>query len=250
MHSKIPISVIILTKNSQKYLKEVLNALKDFEEVLIIDNGSKDATLDIAKSFKNVKIFKEEFIGFDPLKNRALKYAKNDWVLYIDSDEILTNELAKEIKNLTLNSNTVYALKRDNYYKQKLIKCCGWNKDFVLRLFNRKETQFNNNLVHESLLKKDLKIKKLKNPMRHYSFEKPEELIEKMNLYSTLYAQNYKKRKNITPLQAFLKAAFSFFKNYFLQKGFLCGYEGLLISISNANGVFYKYIKLYEKNKQ
>ena len=121
MHSKIPISVIILTKNSQKYLKEVLNALKDFEEILIIDNGSKDATLDIVKSFKNVKIFKEEFIGFGPLKNRALKYAKNDWVLYIDSDKILTNELAKEIKNLTLNSNTVYALKRDNYYKQKHI---------------------------------------------------------------------------------------------------------------------------------
>ena len=251
MHSKLEISVVILTKNSQQYLERVLSALGSFKEVLIIDNGSTDNTIEIAKKFNNTKIIYEEFIGFGALKNKALTYTKYDWVFVVDSDEVISHELVKEIASLELKNKNIYTIKRDNYYKNKLIKCCGWGNDFVMRLFNKKITQFNNNKVHESLLikNKNLNIVKLDNVMKHYSFDNPIELINKMNHYSTLYAQEHKHRKNSSPIIAVSKAIFAFFKNYILQRGILCGYEGVLISISNANGVFYKYIKLYEENK-
>ncbi len=243
------ISVTILTKNSQKYIKECLESLRDFDEIIVLDNGSSDETIEIAKSFENVKLIEHKFIGFGALKNLAIEKAKNEWILSIDSDEILSSKLLESIKNLELkDKNIVYEISRLNHYKKKPIKCCGWYPDRVLRLFNRKYTKFSDVLVHESLIKKDdTQVEKLNGFLLHYPFENATELIEKMQRYSTLYAKESKKKS--TPTKAFFRATFAFFKNYILQRGFLCGYEGLLISISNANGVFYKYIKLYEKGK-
>ena len=243
------ISVTILTKDSQKYLKECLESLRDFDEVIILDNGSSDNTIKIAKSFKNVRVVEHEFIGFGALKNLAIKSTKNEWILSIDSDEILSKELLKNIKNIELKEkNIIYEISRLNHYKKKPIKCCGWYPDRVLRIFNKEHTKFSNDLVHESLIKREnSKIKSLDGFLLHYPFDGASSLIEKMQRYSTLYAQN--STKKATPTKAFFRATFAFFKNYILQRGFLCGYEGLLISISNANGVFYKYIKLYEKER-
>ena len=246
---KINISVIILTKNSEKYLNDVLNALKEFEEVLIIDNGSKDNTLNIALGFENVKIYKEKFIGFGPLKNKVLEYSKNEWVLFIDSDEIIKTEMVEYIKQIDLSKKeNIFSFLRDNYYKKELIKCCGWENDYVMRLFNKKHTKFNNKKVHESLvIKKNSNVIKTKYGMKHYSFDSIEELINKMQLYSTLFATESNKRATV--LKAMSSACFKFIKNYFFQKGFLYGYKGLIISVSNANGVFYKYMKLYERKR-
>lgn len=245
------ITVIILTKNSQKYIYTCLAALKKFDEIILLDNGSKDATIEIARKFKNVKVYSSEFIGFGPLKNLAISYATHDWILSVDSDEIFDNALVDEILNLDLENQTIYSILRDNYYNKKIIRCCGWNNDFVLRLFNKNTTKFNNKQVHESIIiVKDTKIQKLKNSFKHYSFNNAKELIEKMQNYSSLYAKEYKNKKYSSPSKAIFRALFAFLKNYFFQKGFLYGYEGLLIAISNANGVFYKYIKLYEENKK
>ncbi|MBE0515690.1 hypothetical protein [Sulfurimonas sp.] len=87
-------------------------------------------------------------------------------------------------------------------------------------------------------------------PIKHYPFDNAAQFINKMQHYSTLFAQNNKNKRSSSPLRAFSSALFAFFKSYFIKKGFLCGYEGLLISVSNANGVFYKYIKLFEENKK
>ena len=245
----IKISVIILTKNSEKYLKKVLKALKDFEEVLIIDNGSTDNTLKITKEFKNCKIYKEKFIGFGPLKNKALMYTKNDWVLFVDSDEIVKKEMTEKIKTLDFTKeNRIYSFLRDNYYKNRLIQCCGWENDYVIRLFNKNYTKFNNNLVHESvIIKKDAKLLKIKEGIKHYSYASIEELLDKMQKYSTLFSKENNYKPSIIKLV--LSPLFKFIKNYFFQKGFLYGYIGFVISVSNANGVLYKYLKLYEKVK-
>jgi len=243
------ISVVILTKNSSLYIKECLESLKEFSEIIVLDNGSTDETMTIAKKFTNVTIHQHDFIGFGPLKNLAITYASNDWILSIDSDEIVSQELVEEIKNLKRQNNYVYAIARDNFYHHKLVQCCGWKNDYVLRLFNRDSTKFNNKQVHESLLLEDITVHKLQHKMKHYSFSKAENLIDKMQKYSSLYAQEHRGKKTSSPFKAFSRALFSFIKNYFLQKGFLCGYEGFIISVSNANGVFYKYIKLYEVNK-
>jgi len=242
-------SVTILTKNSQKYLKSCLEALEHFDEVLILDNGSSDSTLEIAQKFENTTILEHPFLGFGPMKNYAAQMARNDWILSIDSDEIASEELIHEISELNPSyTRAVYAFNRLNHYRGKPIRCCGWYPDRVLRLYNRTHTNFNHAMVHESLvMNPDTEKRHLRGVLLHYPFDGVAELIDKMQSYSTLYAQESERKSS--PTKAFFRASFSFFRNYFLQKGFLCGHEGLLISISNANGVFYKYMKLYEKQK-
>ena len=219
--------------------------------MIVLDNGSSDATMEIAQEFSNVTIYKHNFIGFGPLKKLAVSYARNEWILSIDSDEIFSEALVEEISNLKLDKDNVYSILRDNYYNKKLVKCCGWDNDYVERLFNKRVVNFNDKQVHESLdITPSIKIKKLNNSFKHYTFDSADQLLSKMNSYAKLYAKEHKNLKHSSPFKAFSKATFAFFKNYILQKGFLSGNEGLLIAISNANGVFYKYIILYEENKK
>jgi glycosyltransferase involved in cell wall biosynthesis len=244
------ISVTILTKNSEAYLSECLEALKAFSEVLILDNGSTDRTFDIAGKFANVRVYEHPFTGFGPMKNLAVDKSSNDWILSIDSDEIVTPELAGEILNLDLDSNCLYTVVRDNYYHGRMIRGCGWGNDRVSRLFNRKTTRFNNKLIHEGVEKKEGMASKLLNGrLKHYSYDNSSQLIQKMQHYSTLWAEENLGRKKTTPVKALLNGFITFFQSYVVKKGWLYGYEGLLISISNANGAFYKYIKLYEAER-
>ena len=242
------ISVTILTKNSQKYLKQCLDSLNSFDEIIILDNGSTDNTIDIASKYPNVKIVKHHFIGFGPLKNLATSFTKHEWILNIDSDEIVSEELVNEIKKLIPKKNYIYSIPRHNYYKNRLIKCCGWYPDKVLRIYNKHHTNYNTHMVHESLIKNDNTIiQNLSSPIIHHSYDSIEQLLEKLQRYTILWAKNNKKKSS--PFKALMHALFAFLKNYFLQKGFLYGYEGLLISVTNANHVFYKYMKLYELQK-
>ncbi|HOL65523.1 MAG TPA: glycosyltransferase family 2 protein [Accumulibacter sp.] len=242
------ISVTILTRNSEKYLPRCLDALTGFDEVIVLDNGSTDSTLRLVTGYANVRLIEHPFIGFGPLKNLAVSSARNEWILSVDSDEIVTAKLLDELRTLDLaDERAVYSIARDNYYNGRLVRCCGWRPDRVMRLFCRRHTRFNDLRVHESLLvKPDTRLRQLRGTLQHFPYASAAELIDKMQKYSTLYAEQNSKRSS--PAKAFFRAAFAFIRNYIFQKGFLCGYEGLLISVSNAVGVFYKYIKLYEKN--
>ncbi|EAL1634420.1 glycosyltransferase [Campylobacter coli] len=248
------ISVIIIVKNAQNTLFECLNSLKEFGEIILLNNESSDNTLNIANEFKkdfaNLHIYHSAFIGFGALKNLALSYAKNDWILSIDADEVLENECIKELKNLELQEDNIIALSRKNLYKGEWIKACGWWPDYVLRIFNKNFTRFNDNLVHESLvLPSNAKKIYLKNGLRHYAFRDISHLIDKMQYYSSLWAkQNIHKKSGV--LKANLRAFWTFFRNYFLKSGFLYGYKGFIISVCNALGTFFKYMKLYELQKQ
>ncbi|EFP1606328.1 glycosyltransferase [Campylobacter jejuni] len=248
------ISVIIIVKNAEQTLLECLNSLKDFDEIILLNNESSDNTLNIANEFKkdfaNLHIYHSAFIGFGALKNLTLSYAKNDWILSIDADEVLENECIKELKNLELQEDNIIALSRKNLYKGEWIKACGWWPDHVLRIFNKNFTRFNDSLVHESLvLPSNAKKIYLKNGLRHYAFRDISHLIDKMQYYSSLWAkQNIHKKSGV--LKANLKAFWTFFRNYFLKNGFLYGYKGFIISVCNALGTFFKYMKLYELQKQ
>ncbi|EDP6265747.1 glycosyltransferase [Campylobacter jejuni] len=248
------ISVIIIVKNAEQTLLECLNSLKDFDEIILLNNESSDNTLNIANEFKkdfaNLHIYHSAFIGFGALKNLALSYAKNDWILSIDADEVLENECINELKNLELQEDNIIALSRKNLYKGEWIKACGWWPDYVWRIFNKNFTRFNDNLVHESLvLPSNVKKIHLKNGLRHYAFRDISHLIDKMQYYSSLWAkQNIHKKSGV--LKANLRAFWTFFRNYFLKNGFLYGYKGFIISVCNALGTFFKYMKLYELQKQ
>ena len=244
------ISVCILVKNAEKTLAECLNSLSEFGEIVLLDNGSTDKTLQIAQKFnatyKNLRVEQSEFIGFGALKNLCVGYAKNEWILSIDSDEVLEIQALSELKTLNLSKNSVVALGRKNLYNGEWIKACGWYPDFVWRIFNKNFTGFNDNFVHESvIIPQDTQKIYLKNALKHYAFDDINALLDKLQRYSTLYAQ-CNLHKNSSMSKAVVRSFWSFLRNYFLKKGFLYGYKGFMISTCNALGVFFKYAKLYE----
>ncbi|TLD80202.1 glycosyltransferase family 2 protein [Helicobacter sp. MIT 05-5293] len=252
MNNLSSISVTILAKNAQKTLQECLEALKDFDEVILLDNESSDDTQSIAQSFPNVRIYTSAFIGFGALKNLAVSYAKNDWILSIDSDEILEESTKQALTTMTLQTNTIYALPRKNLYNGEWIKACGWYPDYVWRLFNKNFTRFNDNVVHESvIIPQNAQTLKLQSGIKHYAASNIESIIAKMDRYTTYSAQQkYKQGKKTSMFGAIARFFVTFAKDYLVRGGFKYGYKGFIVALLNANGAFFRYAKLYELHKQ
>jgi glycosyltransferase involved in cell wall biosynthesis len=242
------ISAVLITKNAEATINLTLASLQEFSEVVVLDTGSTDRTLEICKRYNNVEIYRTGFTGFGKAKNKASELAKNDWILSIDADEVISKELLASIKKEVFKPNTVYKWKRENYYREKRVKYSGWGKEFVTRLYNKRQTSFNQKLVHESVRTDKMKIKALKGHLIHYSYLSISDFAIKRDFYSELFALEYKGKRKSNPFTAFLKSVFNFFNTFFVQLACLDGYRGLLIAISNANVTFMKYLKLYEAN--
>jgi len=243
------ISAVLIVKNSENSLAKTLHSLESFKEVIVYDNGSTDASKKIAQSFSNVILIEGTFDGFGTTKNRATSFAKNDWIFFIDSDEVVSKKLLKNFSTLSLEKNRLYFIKRINFYKTQQIKHC-WGDDTLARLYNKKETSFTNAMVHESLQEKNLSKVYLHGNLLHYPYNTLSEFLIKADRYSTAFAKEHKGKKNSSPTKAFLNGSFSFFKTYVLKRGFLDGYAGLVIAFSHMVTNFFKYIKLYELNKE
>jgi glycosyltransferase involved in cell wall biosynthesis len=244
------ISVTVLAKNSEKYLKEVLKSLSLFGEVIVYDTGSTDETIDIAQSFPNVRVIRAPFVGFGPTHNMASAAAKNNWILSMDSDEIATPELVKAITNEDLDLKSVYSFQRHNYFNGKFIKWCGWYPDRQIRLYNKTKTKFSDDQVHEAIVSEGMRSVALPGPIIHYSYGSINDFLSKMQSYSTLFASQNRGKKKSSLSKALAHGFFAFFKSYFLKMGFLGGYEGYVISAYNSHTAYYKYLKLYEANHE
>lgn len=238
------ISVVIIAHNAEKTLKSTLDSLIHFEDVVVYVNNSTDNTVKIIQDYKNVHMIEGDFLGFGPTKNLASTYAKNEWIFSLDSDEVVTPSLYEELtKRQFDNPNTVFILKRDNYFFEKHIKHSGWGNDYLVRIYNRTQHQFNNNLVHEHIeLKSDTIQIKLNSSFQHNAVTDLNQFLQKVMKYSDLASQN---KKTCTLFIVISKSLFAFFKTYFLQLGFLDGWRGLVIAVSNFNGKFFRYIKRY-----
>ncbi|WP_026996058.1 glycosyltransferase family 2 protein [Flectobacillus major] len=244
------ISVTILTKNSASRLRQCLDALQGFDEVVILDNGSSDNTLAIAREYTNVQIYEHPFLGFGKMRNMSVSFCKNDWILWVDSDEVLDKALLDTVESLPLNPHQLYRFLRKQYYHGKYINGAGWGNDKVIRLFNKNSTSFNDKDVHEGLITSGLQVVDVLGVIHHYSYENATQLLAKMNHYSTLFAEQNQHLKQTHPIIAYLKKTFHFWNYFIIKKGFLYGYEGYLISYCNAQGAFFKYMKLYEMNQK
>lgn len=242
------ISVTVLTKNSEKYLKEVLKSLAPFGEVVIYDTGSTDNTIDIAQTFPNVRVIRAEFIGFGPTHNMASAAAKNNWILSIDSDEIATPELIRAIADENGDIKSVFSFPRHNYFNGKFIKWCGWYPDRQIRLYNKTKTKFSDDQVHEAIIADSMRHVALKGPIIHHSYGSIADFLAKMQSYSSLFANQYRGKRKSSFSKALLHGFFAFFKAYVLKRGFLGGYEGYIISAYNGHTAYYKYLKLHEAN--
>lgn len=245
----IAISVVMITKNASLHLQECLESLTLFEEVVIYDNGSTDNTLEIATEFSNVSLHTGPFLGFGKSKAHAVSLAKNEWVFALDADEPMSEALISELQKISLEEGTLYEVRRDNYYHDKHIKCCGWYPEYIIRLFNRQETNYDDAVVHEQVQRHHLKSQKLKHPIKHYSFHNVSDFLEKIQKYSELYAETHQGKKKSSVFKAIFRGQFMFFKSYILKGGWKCGFEGFVISFFAGLGTTVKYLKLNEKNK-
>ena len=248
-HDIMNISVVIIVKNGARTIEECLKSLESFDDIVVFDNGSTDGTQELCKAFSNVNLVEGDFIGFGPTKKLASTYAKHDWILSLDSDEIMTPEGVKILKSKELSSDTVYSIKRINYYKEIEIKH-GWSNDILPRLYNRKKTNISNKMVHEGVVTDGMKVEYLDFSVKHLRYSSMSEFLIKADQYSTLFAkQNVGKRRS-SPLKAIGNSCFTFIRKYIFKLGFLDGYPGLIMAYSNMVENFYKYMKLYELNKE
>lgn len=250
MSSTQTISIVIITKNAERTLSACLESVKWASEVIVVDSGSDDSTEEIAKEF-GAKFHSVSWLGFGPQKNVAIDLATSHWALSLDADEVVTPSLATEIQDIIRQPHTekVYEILRISKYCGKEMRHSGWDKDYVARLFHRGSAVFSNSLVHERLLFEG-DASKLINHLEHDSFESLEEVLEKMNRYSTLGAKELAiQNKKSSVFKAVTHGLAAFFKTYFIKAGFLDGAEGFMLAISNAEGAYYKYLKLYLSQK-
>ena len=211
--------------------------------------------MSIARQFSNTQWYTGTFSGFGPTKNKAVELASNDWVLSLDADECLDEKFVKELKSWVAQSPThrLGCLLRDNYFIGKKINHSGWNSDWVIRLFNRRHSHFNNRPVHESIVvMEDSIMYKFTSPIRHNTVENINQSIKKIRHYSELAAPGIVAKNKLTHrwmALIFLRSLATFTKTYLLQLGVLDGWRGFVIAWCNANGVFFKYLKAYIKYK-
>lgn len=242
------LSVILITRNEEVNLADCLTSLEGIaQQIVVVDTNSSDRTLEIAKTYGAVIAQREDWPGFGPQKNRALDLATCEWVLSLDADERLTPALRSEILTAIHHSAHVdcFAIPRLSWYCGRFIRHSGWSPDYVDRLFKRGSARFSDDLVHERLIPTG-QVAKLENPMLHFSFMNYSQVLQKIDRYSTASAeQAFAKGKVSSPLKAVLHGTWAFFRTYFLQAGFLDGSQGFALAISNGQGTYYRYLKLW-----
>ena len=230
------LSVVIITKNEEKHIKNAIKSVLFADEILVLDSGSTDKTLDIAREL-GARVEYQKWLGFGRQKNKAVELASNDWVFVLDADEQITEQLKDEIIETLKNPiSDGFQIARLNNFFGKDIKTCGLYPDYTIRLFNRKKGAFNELPVHESVQIQG-EVSKLKNHMTHMAYETIEEFIAKQNRYSSL---NPKKN---SIFKALFSPWWTFFKLYFIKRGFLDGKHGFIIAVLYSQYTFWKYIK-------
>ena len=237
------ISAVVITKNEAENIKPCLLALMQVtDDIVVVDANSSDNTKAIAKEL-GAQVYTYEWQGYSKNKNYGNSRCQHDWVLSIDADEILSDELIATINQLEPQEGHVYSLDRITNYCGEWIKHSGWYPDWKIRLFNRQEIEWKGDFVHERLaLSKQYKNIELQGKVYHYSYKSSDDHLERIERYAHLAAQELKsKNKNANFIKLYISPIFRFFRTYILKKGILDGKNGLIISRRNAYLVHRKY---------
>ena len=240
------LSVIIITKNEAVHIGRCLESIAWADEIIVLDSGSDDDTVSICRRYTD-KVYETDWPGFGLQKQRALDKATGDWVLSIDADEMVTAELRAEIERVMQeNKLQAYEIPRLSSYCGRQMRHGGWWPDYVLRLFRRDVGRFSEAAVHEKVLVEG-KVGQLVSPFYHETAVNLEEILDKVNSYSSLGAQMlHEKGGRSSVSKAVLKALWMFNRTYWLKAAFLDGRQGLMLAVSNAEVTYYKYLKLLE----
>lgn len=244
-----PLSVIITTFNEADHIKGVIASVAEADEILVIDSFSEDDTRALAQA-QGATVFERAYAGPADQKNWAIPKAKHDWVLILDADERVTPALWQEIQAVLSKDDIPYDgfwIDRQNYFMGQKVKYSGWQGDAVIRLIRRDVCRYNNKQVHEEIETDGVRIGRLTQQMDHYTFKNASHFLDKMRRYGAWSAKDHlNKTASIGILQLFGKPFFRFIKHYFIQRGFLDGRVGFIISVIMAWGVFLRYLYMLE----
>ncbi len=239
----------MIVKDEEDNIERCLQSLSWADEIVVVDSGSVDATVEICERY-GCRIIRTEWLGFGRTKRFAVESALNDWVLSIDADEVVTEGLMERITaSVESGRFHAYRIKRNSFYLGRMIRYCGWRKDYPVRLFDRRYGNFNESEVHEKVVI-DGEKGRIDDPLLHYTYPDIASHIDRINRYSTLGAQAaFRKGKRSSLTGSIVRGFLKFIKMYFTQLGILDGLSGLILSLNSGYGVFLKYFKLRELDK-
>lgn len=249
--TNVKISVVIITFNEEKNIGRCIDSVKEIaDEVLVVDSFSSDATQAICLQ-KGARFMSHPFISHMHQKNFALQHASFPYILSLDADEYLSDRLIASVKRVKQNWRyQAYRMNRLSNYGGKWIRHGNWYPDQKIRLWNRNVGLWGGENPHEEVMvAKGTKVKHLRGDILHYATKDTADALSKIQQYSRIFAREYVGRKSSSVVRILSSSTFAFFKSYVLKRGFLDGFEGLMVAITVANHAAYKYAKLYEANK-
>lgn len=248
---KQPVTALVTTLNEERNIRDCLASIAWADEILLVDSGSTDETLKIAEQFKP-RVLEHEYVNAAAQKNWAVPQAKHDWVLIVDADERVSPELRLEIERILLQGpqHPGYYIKRENYFFGRKVRYCGWQRDYVLRLFDRRKGKYEDKWVHADVTL-DGEPGRIEQVLTHYTYRDWDEYFERFKRYTTWAAKDlFEAGKKAGFFNLFLRPMFRFYKQYIWHAGFLDGRTGLILCMLSAFSVFTKYAKLYEMHKK
>lgn len=247
------VSAVLITLNAEAHLRECLEGLAWCDERIVVDGGSRDATLALCAEYGARVVTRSDWAGFGVQKNRAIAEASGDWLFSIDSDEICTPALHAQIEAAIAAADAGTAaleLPRRSSFCGHWMRHGGWWPDHVVRVFRRGRARFSDDVVHERLIV-DGGLRRLGEPLLHYTYDTLEQALAKLDRYSTLGAQQaFARGRRATPLTALARGCWAFLRTYLLRRGFLDGNAGLMLALYNAHGTYYRYLKLWLLGRQ
>jgi glycosyltransferase involved in cell wall biosynthesis len=248
----VSLSVIVIAKDEETAIRRCLESVAWADEIVVVDSGSTDRTVGVCEE-RGAKVHSTtDWPGFGAQKNRALDLAHGDWVLSLDADEWLSPRLQSEIQATVSGPAdcAAYGIPRLSSFCGRFMRYSGWWPDRVLRLFRRGRARFSDDLVHEKLIVQGA-VGALSQPMLHESFTSLEEVLDKVNRYSSAGAQMMVADGRAGSLtSAVAHGAWTFMRTYVLKAGFMDGREGFMLAVSNAEGVYYRYLKAWLLGKR
>jgi glycosyltransferase involved in cell wall biosynthesis len=245
----VKLTVTVITLNEAANVERALESVAWADEVIVIDSGSTDATVEIARRHAT-RVEVLDWPGYGAQKNRAADMAANDWILSIDADERVTPELAGEIREVLEHPDAGgYRIPRVTWYLGRWIRSTDWYPDPQLRLYDRRVARWNLRQVHESVDLPD-PPGRLRHDLQHYAYRDVAHHLATIDRYTTLAAEQWAaKGRRTTALGAIVHAKLAFLRNFVLRGGFRDGAAGLLVSTLNSYYVFLKFVKLWERQQ-
>ncbi len=246
------LSVVTIAKNAAELLPDCLASVQWADEIILLDSGSDDNTVALAKSLGAKVHVNTDWQGYGVQRQRAQALATGDYVLMIDTDERVTPELEQTLRSVLSapEPGVVYSIARRNYFLGRFMRHSGWYPDRVLRLYEREQWQYNDNRVHESLECRGAKVVELKGDLEHLTCRDFADFQRKQLAYATAWAQErHQKGKKTSLTGVFSHTIGAFLKTLVLRAGFLDGAQGWLLAVVNAQYTFNKYTELWALNR-